>query len=467
MVSGRERCLEMLVEHLGPTRVGRDMGLARLSSLEDLRSSVPIADPDTHETEIEARLGFGPIDDTDEVARVVERGDVERARVVDAWRAQLPERAAPRVALLWGHAADPWIDRIVADDVTAWASEVLRVDRFESHELALEILRKFEPDAIVSPSLRAITWLESGFRRPLERALSNFSLALATFDHDAPLRTRRRTGSAGWVHRAGRLGIPTRRGPAHVLTLATGSTIIELLPYTNPEEDARRVYAKHTLLPEQAVLGARYELVVTSPLGFLRLRSSEHVRVVGFDAPTPEAPFPRPRVIRLVPAPADVALEGCTIAGAWLTASIRQALLREDPALVAAAIGPDPRSVPMGDAAMQTGSMRLPAEFKETELAWLAKTGAHRVQVSRPRGLLVKMELQGFVSRGLTDRLSARIDESLQRRSEKYAYLRQRDELRAPRVIVLSPDTRRSERDRKVRELLGPVADADVRVVGM
>jgi hypothetical protein len=457
----------MLVEHLGPTRVGQELGLPRLSSVDDLRSSLPILDPDTHEREVEARLGFGLVDESDEAARVVERGTIERAQVVDAWKSRLVEREAPRVALLWGRGADPWIDRIVADDVAAWARDVLRVDRLETPEVVLEQLRTFEPDAIVAPSSWAVTWLESGFRRPLERAVPRFSLALSAFDHDAPLRTRRPTWSAGWVHRAGRLGCPSLRGPSDAVTLATASTIIELLPYSNPEDDARRVYAKYTLLPEEASLGERYELVLTSPLGFVRLRSGEHVRVVGFDPPTPESPAPRPRVVRLAPAPMDVALEGCTVAGAWLTASIRQVLLREDPALVAAEIGPDPRSVPLGDAAMQTGSMRLPAEFKETELAWLAKTGAHKVAVSRPRGLLVKIELQGFVGRDLPGTLAVRIDESLRARSAAYAYLRERDELRLPRVLVLPPGTRRSEQQRRVRELVGPVGGPDVRVVAL
>ena len=40
--------------------------------------------------------------------------------------------------------------------------------------------------------------------------------------------------------------------------------------------------------------------------------------------------------------PDDVRLEGVTLAGSWLTAAVRQAFRPEDPALVAAEIGPDP-----------------------------------------------------------------------------------------------------------------------------
>jgi hypothetical protein len=465
-IPGRERCLEALVEQLGPTRVGADLGLRSLSSLADLRSSLPVLDADDHEREIETRLGFG-LADGEQQRDELERGEVERAAVVDVWRARLPDRPSPRVALLWGRAVDPWVDRIVADDVTAWASEVRRFDRVDDPQVVLEQLQRFEPEVIVAPSVGAIGWLESEFRRPLERALPRFSLALATYDYDIRVRSRRPVSSAGWVHRAGRLGLPATRLPARAVTLADASTIIELLAYTNPEDDARRVYAKQTILPEDANVGARYELVLSSPLGFVRLRSGEHVRVVGFEAPTPASPWPRPRVVRLAPAPMDVALEGCTIAGAWLTASIRQALLREDPALVAAEIGPDPRSIPMGADAMQSGSMRLPAAFKETELAWLAKTGAHRVAVSRPRGLLVKIELQGFVARETSPRLSDRIDDSLRRRSAAYDYLRARDELYPPRIVVLPTATRRSEQRRRIQELLGPVGGPDVRVVGL
>ncbi|MCA9709202.1 MAG: hypothetical protein KDK70_25380, partial [Myxococcales bacterium] len=203
-------------------------------------------------------------------------------------------------------------------------------------------------------------------------------------------------------------------------------------------------------------------------LGFLRLRTDEHVRVVGFGPPCRPAPFPRPRVVRLSSSPPDVALEGCTVAGAWLTASIRQAFQREDPALVAAEIGPDPRSVPRGVVALPTAaSMRLPDAFQDTELGWMARTGTQRVERHRPRALLVRVEVQGYVAPELTGLLSQRIDQSLRRRSPAYDYLRERDELLEPRVMVVPAGTRRSEEDRRIRELVGGVWVPEVRVVGM
>ena len=245
----------------------------------------------------------------------------------------------------------------------------------------------------------------------------------------------------------------------------------EAMSDETPVRDAQRVYANATVLPEHAIVGQRYELVVSSPQGFLRLRTDEHVRVVGFDAPSEHAPFPRPRVVRLAPSPPDVTLEGCTVAGAWLTASLRQSFHREDPALVAAEIGPDPRSVPRGIAVVPSGqtgaSMQLPDAFQDTELGGLTRTGTARVKRHRPRALLVKVEVQGYVAPELSGFLSQRIDQSLRRRSPAYDYLRERDDLQPPRVMVLPSGTRRSEEDRRIRELVGGVWVPEVRVVGM
>jgi hypothetical protein len=466
-VPARQRCLALMIEQLGPTRLGRELGLQRLRSLDDLRASLPILDREHHERDVEQHLGFGLADSTDAHARELSGGGLERDVVIATWRALLRGGTARRVALLRGHAVDPMVDRIARDDVRALDAEVLVLDRIDDPAAALERLEGFEPDLLVVPSMLTLRWLESVHRGGLERRLRDLRLVLAEHDLGQEVRSRVRVAVAGWIHRSGRLGLPTLRPPDHALALAVGSQIIELLPYGNPEEDARRVYAEQTVLPEHAVMGQRYELVVSSPLGCLRLRTDEHVRVVGFDAPTSLAPFPRPRVVRLAPAPADVALEGCTVAGAWLTASIRQAFQREDPALVAAEIGPDPRSVPRGVATTQAAvHMRLPDEFNDTELGTIARTGAQRVERHRPRALLVKVEVQGYVAPELTGFLSRRIDTSLRRHSPAYDYLRQRDELQPPRVMVLAAGTRRAEEDRRIRELVGGVWVPEVRVVG-
>lgn len=470
-VPGRQRCLSQIVEHLGPTRLGRGLGLSRLRSLEDLRASLPIMDSGQHEREVELHLGFGLADSEDERARELSGAAREREAVVSVWRAYAGDRTPRRVVLLRGHSADPSVDRITRDDVRALGSEVLAIDRIDDPQAVLERLEDFDPEVMVVPSVLTLRWLESVHRGSVERRVRRLRMVLAEHDLGQAVRSRLRVFAAGWVHRSGRLGLPTLRPPDHALTLAVGSQIIELLPYGNPEEDARRVYAGDTVLPEHAIVGQRYELVVSSPQGFLRLRTDEHVRVVGFDAPSEHAPFPRPRVVRLAPSPPDVALEGCTVAGAWLTASLRQAFHREDPALVAAEIGPDPRSVPRGIAKIQTGqtgaSMRLPDVFQDTELGGLARTGSTRVKRHRPRALLVKVEVQGYVAPELTGFLSQRIDQSLRRRSPAYDYLRGREDLQEPRVMVLPRGTRRSEEDRRIRELVGGVWVPEVRVVGM
>jgi hypothetical protein len=454
-VPARQRCLALMIEQLGPTRLGRELGLQRLHSLDDLRASLPILDREHHERDVEQHLGFGLADSADAHARELAGGGLERDAVMATWRALLRGGAARRVALLRGHAVDPIVDRIARDDVRALDAEVLVLDRIDDPAAALERLEGFDPDLLVVPSVLTLRWLESVHRGALERRIRALRLVLAEHDLGQEVRSRVRVAAAGWIHRS-------------ALTLAVGSQIIELLPYGNPEEDARRVYAEETVLPEHALMGQRYELVVSSPLGCLRLRTDEHVRVVGFDAPTSLAPFPRPRVVRLAAAPPDVALEGCTVAGAWLTASIRQAFLREDPALVAAEIGPDPRSVPRGVAMSQTAAnMRLPDAFNDTELGTIARTGAQRIERHRPRALVVKVEVQGYVAPELTGFLSRRIDTSLRRHSPAYDYLRQRDELQPPRVMVLPAGTRRSEEDRRIRELVGGVWVPEVRVVGM
>lgn len=465
-VPARQRCLALMIEHLGPTRLGRELGLQRLSSLDDLRASMPILDRERHERDVEQHLGFGLADSGDAQARELSGGSLERDAVVATWRSRLRRSDVRRVALLRGHNVDPMIDRIARDDVRALDAEVLAIDRIDDPAAVLERLEDFDPELMVVPSVLTLRWLETVHRGGLERRIRGLRMVLAEHDIGQEVRSRVRVVTAGWIHRSGRLGLPTQRPPDSAVTLAVGSQIIELLPYGNPEEDARRVYAEDTVLPEHAVLGQRYELVVSSPLGFLRLRTDEHVRVVGFDAPSGPAPFPRPRVVRLAPAPADVALEGCTVAGAWLTASIRQAFYREDPALVAAEIGPDPRSVPRGVAATQTAAhMRLPDAFNDTELGTMARTGAQRIERHRPRALLVRVEVQGYVAPELTGFLSRRIDISLRRHSPAYDYLRQRDELQAPRVMVLPSGTRRAEEDRRIRELVGGVWVPDVRVV--
>ncbi len=465
----RERSLELLLSVLGGTRVGRTFGLSRLDGLEDFRSAVPVMDQETHEREVEQPLGFGILEPDDPRTGELARGHVERDAVARIRRSFLGPEPPRRIVMLRGPSGEGAVDRIARDDLEALAAlddppaETHIIDRAGDAEALLTKLEAVDPDVIIVPSALTCGWLEAVHRVPLDRRLRSLRLVLAEHDVGKSIRSRVTVRTAGWIGPSGRMALPTRRAPRRAMTLAMGSQIIELLAYTNPEEDGRRQYAERTILPEHAVLGMRYELVVSSALGFLRQRTGRHVRVVGFEAPSEHSDVPRPRVVRLPPAPMDVRLEGCTVSGAWLTACIRQVLHREDPALVMAETGPDPRSLPRGQAALQSGAMKLPAAFKETELEWLARTGAHRVERKNPTGLLVRVELQGFVSRELPRQLSTRIDASLRLRSPAYAHLRDKEELLPPRVIVLATGTRRSEEQRRIRELLGPVWVPEVR----
>ncbi len=457
----REDCLRLLIEQLGQTQPGRELGLNTVRSLADFRASIPIRDRTRHQDEVTARFGFGIGDEEFE-----NPGAWEREVPTGIWRAWLGDREPKRVALLRGRRFDTAVDEVLVDDLAALGGELRRIDRWDSAESTLEQLETFDPDLLVVPSVLTVGALEAVHRSPLERRLKSLELILAEHDLRRTRRTRVPIRSAGWIEAPGRLAVPSTRGADHSVTLAVGSSVIELLPYSNPEEDGQRVYARKTTMPEDAVMGHRYELVVSSPHGFLRLRTGEHVRVVGFEMPYDPADFPRPRVLRLPPAPADVRLEGCTVSGSWLTASIRQALHREDPALVFAEVGPDPLSIPAGGASIRTGSTRLPEAFVDTELGWLTRTGAHRVaKRRRPRSLLLRIEVQGFVLPELVGKLSERIDDNLQLRSAAYAHLRQRDELQAPRVMVVPSGTKGRDEQRRVEALGGVVRHPDVRIV--
>ena len=464
-MSGRDDCLRAILEQLGGTKAGREMGLHRVHTLEDFRETLPVRDAAEHADEVESRVGFSAHDGASDVARALAAGAVEREVNVGVWTAWLGERGAQRIALLRARHFDTAVDDILVDDLHALGGEVQRIDVWDSPEGVLERIEKVDPQVLVVPSALTCRALEAVHRSPLERRLRSLRLILAEHDVRRSIRSRVMVRQAGWTHAAGRLGVASLRPPGNAIALAQGSIIIELLAYSNPEEDGHRVYADRTVLPEQAVLGQRYELVLSSPQGFVRLRSGEHVKIVGFDMPSSAVPVPRARIVRLGPAPADVRLEGCTVAGAWLTASVRQALSREDPALVFAEIGPDPLSVPSGAAAVRTGSARLPDAFSDTELGWLSKTGAHRVVRKRPRGLLVRIELQGYVGPELAPKLAQRIDANLRLRSPAYAHLRESDDLSLPRVLVARAGTRSRDEDRRVAALAGKVRFEDVRVV--
>ncbi len=454
----------MIIRALGETEVGREFGLLRLANLADFRATIPLMDAERHAERVTARLGFG-LDGFDDESLTA--AEVERPAVRGAWRQQIAgSRPIERVAVLWAHEDDQVIDRIRLDDLRSLADsvELLKVDSIaRDPEGLLADLRRFRPNALAVPSLATCGWLEGLLRGPLERRLPGLRWLLAEYDLDERIRSRLPVLHAGWLHAAGRVGVPARRGPARGLLLATRSTLIELLPHGDPEIDPRSRTTESTVLPERAVLGERYEVVLSSPLGFLRLRTGLHVRVVGFAAPIATGTsagdsLPRPRVVRLHPPPADAALEGVTLAGAWLTASVRQAFLPEDPALVAADIAADPDALDVSGRASRTGL----DPFADTELG--ASRAGSRRKGPKPRALVIRLEVQGQSTPGFPMQIADRVDQALRRRCPAYDWLRGRDELWEPRVVIARPGTARSERERRLRSLSGPVARPVVRM---
>lgn len=451
---GRERCLEGLTQ-LGGEAAGR-FGLRRISGLVDLRAQVPLHDARAHALQVEPALGFHA---GGEALAAAERGEV-----VAAWRTWLDEQGLKdraggtgvRAALLQARRAEPAVDAIAADDLAALGAEVLRVEALGEPARALERLAGFGPAVLVSPSAAAFARLEEPVRGPLEQGLAGLRLLLASFDLRLRLRSRAPLASAGWIEpRAGRIGLPSLRPPARGFTLALASAIVELLP---PAADKRRAGERATVWPEHAIVGERYELVVSSALGCLRLCTGEVVRVVGFDPPTALVPFPRPRVVRLPAPDPTVALAGLSLAGDELAAAVRAAFRPEDPALVAATIGPDPQSM-----AEETGS-EAPREdpFADTELGGLAMSGPRRRLM--PTGLRVQVEVQGVARADFRARLARRIDEDLGQRNPAYAHLREQRALRAPRIELVPGGSFRAAWDREAGRLDQKVGASPVRV---
>jgi hypothetical protein len=450
-----------MIQALGDTEAGRDFGLWRLESFDDFRASVPLLDVVTHAEQVTAKLGFG-LDEFD--GETLSAASVERAAVRAAWVERLGSARPHRIAVLHAAADDLLVERMRLDDLRALSEsvELLRINSMPSDpEQLIDDLRRFRADMMLIPSLASCGWLEQVIRAPLERKLPQLRWVMAEHDLDERVRSRLPVINAGWLHGAGRVGLPARPAPSDAFTLAIRSTLIELLPHGDPESDRRQRMAERTVLPEAATLGERYELVLSSPLGFLRLRSGLHVRVVGFTSrplidgaaiDDPVHSLPCPRVVRLPPPPADAALEGVTLAGAWLTASVRQAFLPEDPALIAAEIAADPDALDVSGRASRTGL----DPFTDTELG--ASRAGSRRRGPKPRALVVRLEVQGQVAPAFPMLIAERIDLDLRRRSGAYEWLRAADELWEPRVVIAKTGTARKSRERRIRSLWGSVA---------
>lgn len=465
--SGRERSLARTLEALAATELGRARGLGRIASLADFRAEVPLLGLTEHAREVEAHLGFGLVDHGDPRAAELAGLGWERPEAAAIWRGFLGERPLEGpVVVLQAREIDRSVDRLLTDDLASLGAEVIRIDRADGgREALLEAIAGHAPAILTLPSVYTLSWLEGAARGPIERALPHLRLLLAGHDLSRRPRTRVRLESAGWIHRSGRLGIPSPRAPARAFTLAVGSQLVELLPHREPGAEGERVLESATILPEEAILGQRYELVVTSPVGCLRLRTDDHVEIVGFDPPTALAPFPRPRVVRLRPPPQRVALEGIALPGAWLTAAVRQAFRPEEPALIAATIGPDPSAVDPGPSPAERAGASAGDPFADTELGGAGRSGL-RTRPLMPRRLLVQVELQGLGRRELQRGLATRIDDDLRRRSPAYDHLRRRRELAPPLVSIVDPGSFQAAQERRIASLRGRVGVPVVRVVG-
>ncbi|RMG98497.1 MAG: hypothetical protein D6705_05660 [Deltaproteobacteria bacterium] len=461
----RSRIYELVRSRLGRTGVGRALGIAHLRTFEDFRAAVPVFDPATHAAEIEHHLGFGVVDPDDPELDEVLGLARERVDQAEIWRA-FAGRPEPRVGLWLGRAKTPGVEQALFADVRALAEPVLRLERLDDPERAVADLVAAEVEVLWTPSLSAVRLVEGAVRRPIEGVVPSLRAIIATYDLRTPVRSRLPVMAAGRIRGPDpvRLSVSSSRSVRAATTLAMRSALLELLPLHDPEVDGRTKVAEETILPEQARPWERYEVVVTAPAGVVRLRTGHFVRVVGFDMPPTDLAVPRPRIVPLPPPPEDVRLEGCTLAGSWLAAAVRQAFRPEDPALVAAEVRPDPAADALEPEA-SAASLRLPPFFAETELGGTIRS-APSPRTARPRNLWVRVEVQGHAPSELGARLSARIDDDLRRRMPAYAYLRDRGSLAAPRVELLPQGAYADEQQRVVRRLWGPAGEPGIRIVG-
>ncbi|GEM_PF-1234568 len=473
--------LGVLIDALADTEVGRGFGLRSVRSFADFQASVPLMRWRTHDEQVRGRLGFGRGSDPsgNVVPEMVAR---ERGRLLDRWRGRLArldvQRALPRdVGLLWASPEDSNLYRTRVDDLEALVCGIRpeplhhclsAVDGGADPRVVLDAiidrLGRWRGDTLVVPCLSTCAWIESHIRAPLERHIPSLRWIFAEHELGRRLRSRAPVVNVGWIHPAGRIAVPGQRGRKSTLCLAVDSMHIELLPEGDPLEDPRRKIAPGTIPPAEAILGERYELVLSSARGFLRLRSGEHVRVVGFSGPDTlvpgAAPRPRPRVVRISPPPPDLALEGVTLAGAWLTASVRQAFTPEDPALVAAEIGPDLMLSGQGS----PGAARSAQDDLVGEIEHASPFLQSERRNVHARGLFVRAEVQGESDPGIAGRLASRIDGAIQRRSSAYSYLRGRGELVGVRVEIAPRGTDRKERAERLATLARAVQRPSVRV---
>ncbi len=452
----RRAAFARLVSALGPTPIGREIGLARLESFEDMCATLPLHDDASHLQRVETRLGFGDSGD-------LEGAQAERDLVVERWRKRSHIDAPTRFCML-GRRASPVEARGRHDDARAWSegkAEWSVLDKAVP-ELLLEQLGEREPEVLVVSSLHTVAWLERHTRSAIERALPSLRCVLGEYDLSLRLRSRLPVLNAGRWHRGGRLALPadpdrSRADDRHAraeLRLAWDSALLEL---RDAGTAARAVPACVHL--DRSVAGARYELVLSGAAGFLRLRTGTYLRLLGYE-PVDDAGGLRvtPRVQPIQGPPPDLPLEGVTLRGDWLTAALRQAFEPEDPALVAAVLRGVERS-----AAESARGQRPDSLFGDTELGTVDSAGHGRAR-ARARAIVARVEVRGSAREGFELRLAERFDARLQRLSPAYAFLRERGELEIARVERNESGADRASMWSRASALQGAVARPLIRV---
>jgi hypothetical protein len=210
----RQFAFEYLQAKLGPTDLGRRLGLGRFTSFADLRSFLPVHAPDQHLVKVEAALGFGPA--LTQGGAGNDPGRAERDQLTARWRSwlQAHRRSLPRRCFRLGVESDPALARWELDDLEALMGPEGQLDsgRFAEAERCLDALRGYETDALVVPSLASVSWLETHGRARLESLVPTLRVLVAQHDLDEPLRSRLPVMGQGILHPAGRLSLPALPG---------------------------------------------------------------------------------------------------------------------------------------------------------------------------------------------------------------------------------------------------------------
>jgi len=441
--------------------MGREFGLHRVRGVADFRASVPLFDPLNHARQVEPELGFGEDEQTE---RDDPKDPVEHAQLWRVWSSQSDHWPPQRVLSLRRETQGKRAARTRRGDLAqlgVLAPEFKGPEGLHDLDAMRTALVTFAPDTLVVSSLSLCRSLERLGRCQLERLVPSLRVILTEHDFETRLRTRVPVLNLGWIERSGRVAVPSLQAPRSAMTLAGRELIVEFLPWTDPDKDGRSQPGEVTVLPEHAVLGARYEVVLSAPSGMLRRRTGAHIRVIGFEPPSSTDAALRPRFVRRLPPPADLRVEGTTLAGARLTAAVRQAFQPEDPALVGAWISvrhaDKPNLSKDGSRRQQTAGQ----VFEDTELGRAATT---RRVGRRADTVTVRMEVQGVAQPRLSRELSARIDRDLRRRSAPYAHLRDNGVLYSPEVRICPSETTQHEQIERELALDGPVRGAVIRV---